>query len=136
MERYSDETCEAVMIHIEKAKLLISAIYRPPLASETSFKGCISKVQSFTEKKTDCDHIMMGDFNFRFVKWSTETLLSDGISLSEMNQARHFINYTNRNLLTQLVEEPTRKDSMLDLVLTTNTDIIHNIEIEKLMFRL
>lgn len=133
VEKYSDGYCEAVMIYIKKAKLYITSIYRPPMSPEESFKECMKKVKSFTDKQTECDHIMLGDFNFRFLNWNTETISTDGISSAETRQAEYFLNYTNTNLLTQVVDEATRKDSVLDLVLTTNSDIIHNTETEQIL---
>ena len=132
VEKYSDGYCEAVMMYIKKAKLHISSVYRPPLAPEDSFKACMKKVTEFTEKQTGCEHIMLGDFNFRFLNWDTETISTDGIPSSETRQANYFINYTHMNLLTQVVNEATRNDSVLDLVLTSNSDIIHNTETENI----
>ena len=55
-----------------------------------------------------------------------------GIPTEEQEQAAMFLNFTHQKLLTQMVMENTRKDkSVLDLILTTDPDIIHNITVEK-----
>ena len=131
VEKYSDGNCEAVMIYIKKANLNISAIYRPPNAPEKSFKECINKVKAFTENYPGSEHTMLGDFNFRYIDWKSETISTDGIPASETAQAKYFIDYTNNNLLMQMVQEETRQQSIIDLILTTNEDMIHNIVTEK-----
>ncbi|KAE8597549.1 hypothetical protein XENTR_v10016507 [Xenopus tropicalis] len=42
-------------------------------------------------------------------------------------KASRFVNMLNDNFLFQLVQEPTRNDSILDLVISNNTELISNI---------
>ena len=131
IERYSDGMCESVIVFLKDANLYISVTYRPPKANEMSFKNCINTVKAFTNTNPGVEHMMLGDFNFRTINWKNESITSCPITISERNQARYFLEYTDENLLIQMVQENTRKDAILDLVLTTNIDIIHNIKIEK-----
>lgn len=39
------------------------------------------------------------------------------------------LDFANANFLTQLIITPTRNDNILDLVLSTNPDIIYDLEI-------
>ena len=39
------------------------------------------------------------------------------------------LDFVNANFLTQLINTPTRNDNILDLVLSTNPDIIYDLEI-------
>jgi hypothetical protein len=39
------------------------------------------------------------------------------------------LDFVNANFLTQLINIPTRNDTILDLVLSTNPDIIYDLEI-------
>ena len=75
----------------------------------------------------------MGDFNFRFIDWKTETIdKSFSTPTDEQEQGSSLINFAFEHLLTQLVEENTRKDkSILDLILTTDTEMVQNIIVEK-----
>jgi hypothetical protein len=38
------------------------------------------------------------------------------------------LDFVNANFLTQLINTPTRNDNILDLVLSTNPDIIYDLE--------
>ena len=66
----------------------------------------------------------------RFVQWKTETLVTNGIPASETRQAETLINFMNEHLLIQTVHEFTRANkSILDLVLVSNEELIHSIEV-------
>ena len=131
VERFSDGTCESLIAFLKEANLYISVIYRPPNAPEASFKNCINTGKAFIKISPGVEHIMLGDFNFRTINWKTETISASPITTSEKNQAKYFLEYTDENLLIQMVQDYTIKDAILDLILTTNIDMIHNIEIEK-----
>ena len=74
----------------------------------------------------------MGDFNFRFLDWHTEEINKFSVLLEEQEQASAFIKFTHQHILTQMVEENTRENkSILDLILTTDPEAIHNISVEK-----
>ena len=45
----------------------------------------------------------------------------------QLNNA--MLDFVSANVLTQLTDKPTRKENILDLILTTNPDIISNLEI-------
>ena len=129
---YSDDYCSAAMIFNKNYNLVIAVIYRPPNADENSFTDCVKNISSFTTKHKDADTFLMGDLNFRFMQWETETMQTDGILLSERRQAQKLLDYMNENLLVQTVNENTRDNkSILDLVIVDNEDLIHSIEVEK-----
>ena len=129
---YSDKYCEAVAVYIKHYNIMIAIIYRPPNAPEKSFTDCMGKIQEFTSKYDEADKFILGDFNFKFVQWESEKILSDGIPASESRQARTLIDYMNKNLLVQTVHENTRAEkSILDIVLVNNEELIHSIQVEK-----
>ena len=89
-------------------------------------------MKNFSDKYPGSDVIAVGDYNFRFIDWNTETINKKGIPVEEQQQAELFINYTHQQLLSQMVTQYTRMDkSILDLILTTDTEMIHNISVEK-----
>ena len=131
-EKFSDPYCQAVVVYIKNSNLILAVVYRPPNTPEKSFENCIKKIKLFSLKYDRADQIITGDFNFRFINWEQESITKKGIPVSEQKQALHFLNYTNQMLLTQMVAEYTRKDkSILDLVLSTDPEIIQNIHVEK-----
>jgi len=60
----------------------------------------------------------LGDFNYRGINW--EMLTSDG-------EGREFLKTTLELNLTQLVNKPTRGNSILDLVLTSCPESVESI---------
>ena len=120
------------MVYLKKCNLVIVLIYRAPNTPLSSFTQCINKAKSFCGKFNGVDLLILGDFNMRFLDWTTEIINKTGIPSSEQEQAELFLNFTQQLLLTQIVTENTRKDkSILDLILVTDPDMIHNVSIEK-----
>ena len=131
VNQFSDSYTESVMVHLKKSKLTLVVIYRAPNTPLTSFKNCLNSVETFIEKNKDSDVMLMGDLNFRFVDWTTETINKYGIPVEEQNQASLLITFTQKHLLTQMVDKNTRKDkSLIDLIFTTDVDMIFNINVE------
>ena len=62
----------------------------------------------------------MGDFNYRELNWS---------ELEVVDSSHPFVNPVAENLLSQHVHEPTRGESYLDLVLTSNNIDIHSLKV-------
>ena len=130
IDKFSDKYTEAIMIHVKQAKLVIIVVYRAPNTPKQSFFDCLKKLQAFTEKHNSSDIIALGDYNFRFVDWDTEKINKIGIPVEEQEQAQSFIKFTHQLLLTQMVKENTRENSIIDLILTTDPDMILNINVE------
>ena len=130
--KFSDQYTEAVAVYIKKSKLLIIVTYRAPNTPIASFRSCLQSTKEFIQKYDGSDIIALGDYNFRFIQWSTETLLKTSVPVEEQDQATMFLNFTQQHLLTQIVKENTRNNlSILDLILTTDPEMIHNVNIEK-----
>ena len=60
----------------------------------------------------------MGDFNFPELKWKIPESLDD---------SHPFLKCINDSFLIQHVDEPTRENNILDLVLTSEENIIENL---------
>ena len=78
---YSDTQCSAAMIYSKHQSIIVITIYRPPNADEISFTACMDKIRTFISQYEDADIIWTGDLNFKFVKWETETMETNGIPL-------------------------------------------------------
>ena len=71
--------------------------------------------------KGDC--IIMGDFNHGNIKW--DTLKSTGV------EDQKCLCLAQDNFLNQHVLEPTRATSVLDIVLSSQKELVDNVEIKE-----
>ena len=97
----------------------IGVVYRcPNITKENNEKihNAISEVS-----KGDC--IIMGDFNHGNIKW--DTLQSTGV------EDQKFLCLVQDNFLTQHVLEPTRATRILDIVLSSQKELVDNVEIKE-----
>ena len=108
--------CKLVTGHTTVA---IGVVYRcPNITKENNEKihNAISEVS-----KGDC--IIMGDFNHGNIKW--DTLQSTGV------EDQKFLCLVQDNFLTQHVLEPTRATRILDIVLSSQKELVDNVEIKE-----
>ena len=99
------------------SKLTIGLVYRSPNINEednTKIKTAIKEVS-----KGEC--IIMGDFNHGHIQWNS--LESTGI------EDQQFIFLIQDSFLTQHVLEPTRKENVLDIVLSSQKELVDNVKI-------
>ena len=68
----------------------------------------------------------MGDFNVPYCKWDNNGCMPRGTKRSKGKQLNEFM---ENHFLTQKVNHPTRRDNILDLIFTNNTNIIESINI-------
>ena len=75
--------------------------------------------------------------NLKFIDWKTESIkrpenIKQMITSNERESSEMLLDFVNRNLLVQTVTENTRKDkSIIDLVFTSDDDIVFNTTVEK-----
>ena len=134
IEVYSNAYCEIAMVYNQATNIIISGMYRPPLAPFELFDECLTKLQDFINSVQSTPEIFVaGDFNFPFVDWILgEIPTGSSILLSDRKSATALFHFMDENFLQQLVTEPTRKDrNILDLVLSNNTDMIHSVTVQK-----
>ena len=118
LEREAD--CdEAVWCKIASgnSKLTIGLVYRSPNINEednTKIKTAIKEVS-----KGEC--IIMGDFNHGHIQWNS--LESTGI------EDQQFLFLIQDSFLTQHVLEPTRGENVLDIVLSSQKELVDNVKI-------
>ena len=66
--------------------------------------------------------IFTGDLNFPTIDWQMET--ADGGTHENQVQANAFLQFAHEHCLQQYIEEPTRKNNILDVFLTNNDQLI------------
>ena len=99
--------------------VLVGCIYRSP-SSPLENNLNLNKLLSNMCNLSDSLKIIVGDFNFPDVNWD----LFSGVSASES-----FRDVVNDCYLTQLVHQPTRGSSILDLVFTNDPSVFEEVEV-------
>ena len=108
-----------VLNKLEK-KLHIYLVYRPPHQSAESDESLYSNLSTIIRNKF-C--IVAGDFNCS-VNWNTQTADAESMWL---------LDFANEEYLTQLVDKPTRGNNTLDLVFSSEDNMISKLSVgEKL----
>ncbi|GAB0187276.1 hypothetical protein GRJ2_001192900 [Grus japonensis] len=66
--------------------------------------------------------VLMGDFNHPNICWRDNT--------AGYKQSRRFLGCIDDNFLLQVIEEPTRRGAMLDLILTQEEGLVGNVKLK------
>ena len=104
-----------------KRELYIYLVYKPPHQEIEKDEDLYENLSRIIKNKF-C--IVTGDFNCPKVNWRDRTADAEG---------RRLLDFASEELLTQWVDEVTRGNSILDLVFSSEDDVITNLEIgEKL----
>ena len=69
--------------------------------------------------------IFTGDLNFPIIDWQMDT--ADGGTHENQVQANAFMQFAQEQCLQQYIEEPTRKNNILDVFLTNNDQLAWQI---------
>jgi hypothetical protein len=107
-----------VELNGQDAKVQLFLLYRPPhqtLDSDTALYSLLSRLTS------NGVSIIAGDFNCR-VRWQDGTADVEGTRLLE---------FANDNFLTQVVDKPTRGVNILDLIFTTDEDLVTQVSVRE-----
>ena len=126
--RYKDKENNMVCCYLESLHTLVAAIYRPPEAESSTFTNLLDKLQQkideFSSNNRMPDLYILGDFNFPELSWKTALSPNNpSPSISEL------LEFMDKNLLSQLVKEPTRGANTLDLILTNTPRYVMEIRV-------
>lgn len=72
---------------------------------------------------SDKHFILIGDFNYSFRKWPIANDMD-----APTTEAQQFVECLDDNFFTQHVTFPTRKNAILDLIITDKPDMVQNLE--------
>ncbi|EDO46573.1 predicted protein [Nematostella vectensis] len=131
-----DEHVESVWCKIEIAgtkPLYNGCMYRPPDRQPESICSLDSTLNKITSSPCLPNVLVTGDFNLPDISWDCTDCENKYIVKANpqygvlVNQA--FIDTIHEHSLSQGVTEPTRENNILDLVLTTNPDLISRTEV-------
>ena len=116
----------------KKDKMLIGVIYRSPNSSSENNNKIVNLIPKLPDYTEYSHCLLLGDYNLPNINWATLTSLEGDQSLST-----NFLNACEDGFLTQHVSKPTRhrhgqNSSLLDLVFTTDPDMIEDGNINHL----
>jgi len=90
--------------------------YRPPSSLEVNDKALFKLINQIQDKYL----VVLGDFNFPGLNWREVDLL---------DASHSFVECINNKFLYQLVEEPTRGNNFLDLLLCSDDSIVQKVTV-------
>ena len=99
-------------------EIYVGVCYRSPNTLELEYAELFSNIRRAAEHQV----LIMGDFNFPDIDW--ETLDAGG-------KAKDFVDLIQDCFLYQHVSAPTRGENLLDLVLTSEENMIEKVEIKE-----
>ncbi|PKU46235.1 hypothetical protein llap_3459 [Limosa lapponica baueri] len=119
----SDERVESLWVRIKgQANVrdtVVGVYYRPPDQDGEVDEAFYNQLQVTLQSQA---LVLVGDFNHPDICWRGYT--------AKHLQSRRFLQCINDNFFTQLVEEPTRRGALLDLVLTNKEGLVEDIKDE------
>ena len=101
------------------SKLTIGLVYQSPNINEEDN----TKIQNAIKEVSKRECIIMGDFSHGHIQW--KSLESTG------GEDRQFLFLILDSFLTQHVLEPTRGDNVLDIVLSSQKELVDNVKIHE-----
>ena len=114
----NDKFKECLWCEIESGtkKLLIGVCYRPPGVDENTDNGLCELINRVSKESV----VIMGDFNYH-INWEHMK--------GERPQDTKFLDCVNGAFLQQHIMDPTRNKNILDLVMTSEENIIENVTV-------
>ena len=122
------EDCELIWVRLKlqgRKSLYVCAYYRPDVADESSlklFNASLTRASSIQNAHL----IVAGDLNFPSWNWK-QMKMKPSPTCPRLHNI--FIDMLSDLGMEQLVEEPTRRDNTLDLVITNTPHLIPRVEI-------
>ena len=101
------------------SKLNIGLVYRSPNINEEDN----TKIQNAIKEVSKGECMIMGDFNHGHIRW--KSLESTG------GEDHRFIFLIQDSFLTQHVLEPTRGENVLDIILSSQKELVENLKIHE-----
>ena len=101
-------------LYLEGCKTLVGVCYRPPDSQITNNEALFNLLGKTSQENV----VVMGDFNYPEINWE---------NFSSVNSSHPFVDCIRDNFLEQVVNDPTREENFLDLILTSESTIVQNL---------
>jgi ribonuclease P/MRP protein subunit RPP40 len=117
-ELSEDSFSESLWCNIicENENTLLGVCYRAPDSSELNDEKLYGLINSISKYRV----VVMGDFNLPELDWG---------NLDNLDLHDPFVDCLLNNFLLQLVDEPTRGNNYLDLVLSSEENMVQNLSV-------
>ncbi|XP_072025359.1 uncharacterized protein [Amphiura filiformis] len=102
-----------------EADMLLGIMYRSQYNTNEQNDSLNQVLKSLKDEKKDI--MVIGDFNYREINWE--------IMQAGSGRAEAFMDVILDNLWTQHVTKPTRLNSLIDLVITSNPDMVDDVQV-------
>ncbi|TRZ14270.1 hypothetical protein HGM15179_012835 [Zosterops borbonicus] len=99
-----------------KADIVLGVCYRPPIQEEEVGNLFYKQLETVSGSSA---LVLVGNFNLPAICWELNT--------AEKRQSRKFLECMDDNFLSQLVGEPIRGETMLDLLFTNRDGLLENV---------
>jgi len=117
-----EERTESLWVRIKgqahKGDVKVGVYYRPPDQEEEVDEAFYRQLQAASQLQA---LVLMGDFNHPDISWEDHT--------ARQAKSRRFLQSIDDNFLMQVVKEPTRKDTLLGLVLTNKERLVEHVKV-------
>ena len=132
----SNAFCDTLVLRIHKLDLLLINIYRPPKCPSNLFLQSLEAIKqiinNFEEHdKRAHDILLTSDCNFPDIKWVNgcghlQEGRDHGHLGEDRRQALALLEFAEEYFLHQVINTPTRRNNILDLVFTNNLHLIND----------
>ena len=129
---FDDDTCQAVICNIDSLNTILAAVYRPPNTTLEGFAEMVKFLQSHIVKESEGKHkniFIAGDLNLPCMTWNVSIPVHQYTNKDMTICADALKTFMDTHLLSQYVDRPTRENTILDLVLTNDPNLIKHMEI-------
>jgi len=109
-----------VKVHLQGSKDLLVGCFYMPHRNQKDLDELDKTLKKITQGRHQGQVILAGDFNCPDIDWNTGAVKSGA---AERSVQQTLVDITSAAFLTQVHEEPTREDNMLDLVFTLNPSL-------------
>ncbi|CAG2231580.1 unnamed protein product [Mytilus edulis] len=123
--------CETAWCKINtqgRQPLYIGTFYRQPCSNIDKLEELEKSINCIMNTSQNLPNVILGgDFNLPHINWQTNTVNTNPQYGKALNEK--LIEISNNNDMNQMVNEPTRGQNILDLLMTTNPGLVSNIEV-------
>jgi len=117
-----EEGVESLWVRIkgqpDMGDVIVGVHYRPPDQEEEVEEAFYKQLQAASQSQA---LVLVGDLNYPDISWEDHT--------ARQVQSRRFLQSIDDNFLMQVVEEPTKKGAVLDLVLTNKEGLVEDVKV-------
>lgn len=126
----SNGEVEYAIIYIQKWKILLATVYRPPRCSTANMLEVLKAIEHEVRKlgAPEPTILIIGDFNLPNIQWDDITIY--GGTMEDRQQANLLFTMMENLILKQIIRVPTRENNILDILLTNDEELISDVRAE------